>query len=107
MMYWSPGKSRVRISSPSSTNRVPRFRWAYFLALFVNGKALVIHYDGNTAFPAVAEWVDTVVMGHGVFRGGFFVDDVINGRGCGYRTDRHEPSYHDYSLGFRCCADPE
>jgi hypothetical protein len=53
------------------------------------------------------EWVDTVTFsGNGVFRGGFFVDAKINGTGCGYRTSAHRPSYHDYSTGFRCCADP-
>lgn len=52
------------------------------------------------------EWVDeTTAGGHGVFRGGFFVDAKINGAGCTYRTTAHLPSYHDYSNGFRCCAD--
>lgn len=52
------------------------------------------------------EWVDeTAASGHGVFRGGFFVDAKINGAGCTYRTTAHLPSYHDYSNGFRCCAD--
>ena len=35
--------------------------------------------------------------------GGYFVDDKINGLGCHYRTVAHAPTYHDYSLGFRCC----
>jgi len=48
------------------------------------------------------EWVaDT----DGVFRGGFYVDAVINGAGCSYRTTAHGRSYHDYSTGFRCCGD--
>lgn len=29
-----------------------------FLELFVNERPLAIHYDGNTAFPAVSEWLD-------------------------------------------------
>ena len=41
----------------------------------------------------------------GTFRGGFYVDTVINGDGCLYRTTAHDVSYHDYSTGFRCCAD--
>jgi len=50
------------------------------------------------------EWIDeTTSEGHGVFRGGYFVDDVINGAGCAYRTTAHAPDYNDYSLGFRCC----
>lgn len=53
------------------------------------------------------EWIDaTTTSGNGVFRGGFFVDAKINGAGCLYRTVAHGKSYHDYSTGFRCCADP-
>ena len=43
--------------------------------------------------------------GHGVFRGGFYVDTVVNGVGCAYRTVAHWPTHWDYSTGFRCCAD--
>jgi len=42
----------------------------------------------------------------GTFRGGFFVDTVINGPGCTYATTAHDRSHWDYSTGFRCCADP-
>jgi hypothetical protein len=42
----------------------------------------------------------------GTFRGGFYVDTRINGEGCLYRTVAHDVSHHDYSTGFRCCADP-
>lgn len=41
----------------------------------------------------------------GTFRGGFYVDTVINGAGCGYATTAHDVYHHDYSTGFRCCAD--
>jgi sulfatase modifying factor 1 len=41
----------------------------------------------------------------GTFRGGFYVDTVINGEGCLYRTSAHDVSHWDYSTGFRCCAD--
>jgi formylglycine-generating enzyme required for sulfatase activity len=50
------------------------------------------------------EWVADA---DGTFRGGFYVDAVINGNGCLYRTTAHGRSYHDYSTGFRCCAYPE
>lgn len=51
------------------------------------------------------EWtLGTPSPGHGVFRGGFYVDTVINGEGCLYRTVAHAPSHWDYSTGFRCCA---
>ncbi len=48
------------------------------------------------------EWVDD---SNGVFRGGFFMDTRLHGEGCEYRTSVHGPKYHDYSTGFRCCAD--
>ncbi len=41
----------------------------------------------------------------GTFRGGYFVDTVLNGNGCFYVTTAHDTSYWDYSVGFRCCAD--
>ncbi len=40
----------------------------------------------------------------GTFRGGFYVDTVINGPGCLYDTGAHNTSHWDYSTGFRCCA---
>ena len=52
------------------------------------------------------EWVEATTRGgHGVFRGGYYVDVHVNGSGCDYATRAHNPSYHDYSIGFRCCAD--
>jgi hypothetical protein len=42
----------------------------------------------------------------GTFRGGFFVDTVLNGPGCLYATVAHDVTHWDYSTGFRCCADP-
>jgi formylglycine-generating enzyme required for sulfatase activity len=42
----------------------------------------------------------------GTFMGGFFMDTFQNGEGCEYRTIAHPFDYHDYSTGFRCCADP-
>lgn len=48
------------------------------------------------------EWVTD---SEGTFRGGFYADASINGPGCTYTTTAHERGYHDYSTGFRCCAD--
>jgi hypothetical protein len=48
----------------------------------------------------VHEWTDDAT-----FRGGYFLDTRINREGCDYVTTAHEPVYHDYSIGFRCCAD--
>lgn len=50
----------------------------------------------------VHEWVADP---NGTFLGGYYLDTKQNGEGCGYTTDRHNTSYHDYSTGFRCCAD--
>lgn len=43
--------------------------------------------------------------GNGVFMGGFYSSRGEHGRGCRYVTTHHAPDYHDYSTGFRCCAD--
>ena len=48
------------------------------------------------------EWVAETT---GAFRGGFYADASINGPGCTYVTTAHSTGYHDYSTGFRCCAD--
>lgn len=48
------------------------------------------------------EWVDDPA---GTFRGGYYLDTRINGEGCDYVTTAHNAQYHDYSTGFRCCAD--
>jgi formylglycine-generating enzyme required for sulfatase activity len=44
--------------------------------------------------------------GSGVFMGGYFSSAAEHGHGCTYVTATHSPNYHDYSIGFRCCADP-
>ena len=46
------------------------------------------------------EWVADAT-----FHGGYYLDTQINGEGCTYRTSAHAATYHDYSTGFRCCAD--
>jgi sulfatase modifying factor 1 len=43
--------------------------------------------------------------GNGVFVGGFYSTHGELGPGCTFTTIAHEPGYHDYSTGFRCCAD--
>ncbi len=43
--------------------------------------------------------------GNGVFMGGFYSTTSEHGPGCHFITIAHEPSYHDYSTGFRCCED--
>ncbi len=43
--------------------------------------------------------------GNGVFMGGYYSSHGEHGAGCAYATTNHKPDYHDYSIGFRCCAD--
>jgi sulfatase modifying factor 1 len=43
--------------------------------------------------------------GKGLFMGGFFSTLNQHGEGCTFATAAHEPAYHDYSTGFRCCTD--
>jgi hypothetical protein len=52
------------------------------------------------------EWVATdASIPHGTFQGGYYLDTSLNGDGCAYRTVAHAHDYHDYSTGFRCCAE--
>ena len=53
----------------------------------------------------VVPWKDARPGGRGTFRGGYYQDTHRNGDGCRYRTVAHDVTYHDYSTGFRCCAD--
>ncbi len=54
------------------------------------------------------EWVATDLQTpHGTFAGGYYLDTSQNGDGCNYRTVAHAHDYHDYSTGFRCCAEPQ
>ena len=62
-------------------------------------RALLFDLHGN-----LHEWV---VDADGTFRGGFYVDVLINGPGCTYATTAHTSTYHDYSTGFRCCRDAD
>jgi sulfatase modifying factor 1 len=41
----------------------------------------------------------------GTMRGGFYLDTHALGDGCDYVAIGHDTLYHDYSTGFRCCAD--
>jgi hypothetical protein len=71
--------------------------------------ACVSTYGAFDMHGNIHEWIDDTPdpaqPTHGSFMGGYFVDAKINGPGCEYRTTAHEKSYHDYSTGFRCCAD--
>ena len=45
--------------------------------------------------------------GNGIFMGGFYSTTTEHGPGCLFTTVAHEPTYHDYSTGFRCCKKAE
>ena len=47
-----------------------------------------------------------VQVGNGIFMGGFYSTGNEHGAGCSFTTVAHEPAYHDYSTGFRCCRAP-
>jgi microcin C transport system permease protein len=49
---------RIRRGYWSFVGLTTAFVLSLFLELFVSQRALVIHYDGKTAFPALAEWAD-------------------------------------------------
>ena len=51
------------------------------------------------------EWTAERNKANGVFRGGYFNEAELNGSGCAYKTTAHAFEYHDYSTGFRCCAE--
>jgi hypothetical protein len=69
-------------------------------------EACVSGYGAVDMVGNLHEWVKTDPSSpHGTFAGGYYLDTTINGEGCGYRTTAHAHDYHDYSTGFRCCAD--
>jgi len=57
-------------------------------------------------FDMVGNLHEWVADPHGAFLGGYYLDTKLNGDGCRYKTVAHAAVYHDYSTGFRCCADP-
>jgi formylglycine-generating enzyme required for sulfatase activity len=56
-------------------------------------------------FDMVGNLHEWVMSPRPTFRGGYYLDTHINGDGCSYRMTAHGAAYHDYSTGFRCCAD--
>ncbi|MFO0569353.1 MAG: LysM peptidoglycan-binding domain-containing protein [Polyangiaceae bacterium] len=55
------------------------------------------------AFDMVGNLHEWTADASGTFRGGYYLDNEINGTGCDYVTKAHNTKYHDYSIGFRCC----
>ncbi len=56
-------------------------------------------------FDMVGNLHEWVADPNGTFQGGYYQDTHLNGDGCTYTTKAHAAWYHDYSTGFRCCAD--
>jgi hypothetical protein len=63
--------------------------------------------NGFGVYDMVGNLHEWVADPNGTFQGGYYLDTHLNGDGCEYRTMAHEAWYHDYSTGFRCCADEE
>jgi len=63
--------------------------------------------NGYGVYDMVGNLHEWVADNH-AFQGGYYLDvnSIGHGEGCGYVTTAHEARYHDYSTGFRCCADP-
>ena len=63
--------------------------------------------NGYGVYDMVGNLHEWVADPSGTFYGGYYQDvaSVGHGAGCGYLTTAHEARYHDYSTGFRCCAD--
>jgi sulfatase modifying factor 1 len=63
--------------------------------------------NGYGVYDMVGNLHEWVADPSGTFYGGYYSDvsSVGHGEGCGYLTTAHEARYHDYSTGFRCCAD--
>jgi sulfatase modifying factor 1 len=63
--------------------------------------------NGYGVYDMVGNLHEWVADPQGTFYGGYYQDvsSVGHGEGCGYLTTAHEARYHDYSTGFRCCAD--
>jgi Sulfatase-modifying factor enzyme 1 len=61
--------------------------------------------NGYGVYDMVGNLHEWVADPSGTFYGGFYQDTRTHGEGCTYVTNAHKASYHDYSTGFRCCAD--
>jgi formylglycine-generating enzyme required for sulfatase activity len=63
--------------------------------------------NGYGVFDMVGNLHEWIADPNGTFLGGYYQDvsSFGHGEGCGYFTTAHQANYHDYSTGFRCCAD--
>jgi hypothetical protein len=63
--------------------------------------------NGYGVYDMVGNLHEWVADPGGTFFGGYYQDTHLHGDGCTYTTVAHSATYHDYSTGFRCCADPQ
>jgi microcin C transport system permease protein len=99
-------------AAPATAKRIARFKrirrgyWSFlaivtlfstslFLEVFVNGRALAVHYDGRTAFPALAEWAGKALP--------FLSISHFERRGDFGQLGESEVDYRAFA---RACADP-
>ena len=61
--------------------------------------------NGYGVYDMVGNLHEWVADPGGTFYGGYYQDTKLHGEACTYTTSAHTASYHDYSTGFRCCAD--
>jgi formylglycine-generating enzyme len=63
--------------------------------------------NGYGVYDMVGNLHEWVADPNGTFFGGYYQDVTSQGHGggCSYITTAHSARYHDYSTGFRCCAD--
>jgi sulfatase modifying factor 1 len=102
-LHFSAIKNGTAYSTPSIMNDPQLNQLAGTLAETGSHEGCTNGYGVYDMVGNIHEWVDDP---SGAFQGGYYLDVEQNGEGCGYKTDAHRPWYHDYSTGFRCCADP-
>jgi len=99
---YGPGADQTRMWYPSFMNDPRLYEMEHSVAPTGSFKGCTNELGVYDMVGNLHEWVADP---DGTFMGGFFMDTFQNGEGCEYRTIAHEFEYHDYSTGFRCCAD--
>ena len=102
-LHFSAIQNGTAYSTPSIMNDPQLNQLAGTLAETGSHESCTNGYGVYDMVGNIHEWVDDP---RGAFQGGYYLDVEQNGEGCGYKTDAHRTWYHDYSTGFRCCADP-
>ncbi len=72
------------------------FAASFFSELILNNKALAVHYNGKTSFPAVKHWVGSIL---------FFLDIPTFEKGTDF--GQAQESDVDYRFFKKCCGNPD